>query len=143
MSSNRKKNTDLSTTGKQTLKEKDSSRRWLPADHPIFKRGIAIGVVRSTSSSKSTPATTSPSSGEPQAPSSNPPQIRKGIGSSIPEAPPDHPIYKRGFAIGIMRSIPSSKSTPEPTSPSSSEPQTLSSTNQPQQNDGEDSTPLA
>jgi hypothetical protein len=66
-------------------------------------------------------------------------KTHKGKGFSIPEAPPDHPIYKRGFVIGVVRSIPSSKSTPATTSPSSSEPQATSS-NPPQPNEGEDST---
>jgi hypothetical protein len=68
------------------------------------------------------------------------PKIRKGRGSSAPWLKPDDPIFKRGFAIGVVRSIPSSKSTPATTSPSSSEPQTPSSNPSPS-NDGEDSTP--
>jgi hypothetical protein len=35
-----------STTGKQTLKAKASWLGSLPADHPIYKRGFAIGVTR-------------------------------------------------------------------------------------------------
>jgi len=68
------------------------------------------------------------------------PKIRKGAGFSIPELPPDDPIYKRGFAVGVTRWIPPSKNTPATTWPSSSEPQTPSS-NQNRPDDGEDSTP--
>lgn len=46
------------------------------------------------------------------------PKIVKGRGSSLPELSPDDPIYKRGFAIGVTRSTPSSKSTAATTSPS-------------------------
>ena len=60
------------------------------------------------------------------------PKIRKGAGFSIPEAPPDHPIYKRGFAIGVTRWLPPSKNTPATTSPSSSEPLTPSSNQSPE-----------
>ena len=32
------------------------------------------------------------------------PKIRKGAGFSMRELPPDDPFYKRGFAIGVVRS---------------------------------------
>ena len=68
------------------------------------------------------------------------PKIHKGAGSLIPWAKPDDPIYKRGFAIGMIRSIPPSRSTPATTSPSSSEPP-APSFNQNPQDDGADSPP--
>jgi hypothetical protein len=37
------------------------------------------------------------------------PKIRKGGGSLVPELPANHPVYTRGFAIGVVRSTPSSK----------------------------------
>jgi len=107
----------------------------------------------STSQNPPTPATESTpgvrrskdsdrSAGENTAMSTTGPKMRKGAGSSIPQAPPDHPIYKRGFAIGMTRWIPPSKSTPGTTSPSSSEPLTPSS-DQNLPDDGTDSTPAA
>lgn len=42
----------------ETLKESRLTSRELPADDPIYKRGFAVGMVRSTTS-KSTAATTS------------------------------------------------------------------------------------
>jgi hypothetical protein len=113
----------MSKTGKQTPKAKPSWLGTLPADHPIYKRGFAIGVTRSMPSSQApTSPDTNPSSTPTPETSSNPPQPNdeatptttgpktpKAKGFSIREAPADHPIYKRGFAIGVTRSMPSSK----------------------------------
>jgi hypothetical protein len=74
------------------------------------------------------------------------PKIRKGAGSSMPEASPDHPIYKRGFAIGVVRSTPSLKSTQAPASTDTkpnSTPTPETSSNPPQSKDGEDCRSLA
>ena len=68
------------------------------------------------------------------------PKIRKGAGFSMRELPPDDPFYKRGFAIGVTRWMPSPRSTPAATSPSSSEPLT-SSSNQNVPDEEADSTP--
>jgi hypothetical protein len=38
------------------------------------------------------------------------PKIRKGRGSLVPELPANHPVYTRGFAIGVVRST-----SPKPT----------------------------
>ncbi|NCC06104.1 MAG: hypothetical protein EOM37_19160 [Proteobacteria bacterium] len=47
------------------------------------------------------------------------PKTRKGAGSSMPELSADDPIYTRGFAVGEMRSRPSSSDTAATTSPES------------------------
>jgi hypothetical protein len=44
----------MSTTGKLTPKGNPSLRREASADDPIYTRGLKIGVVRSTTSSKNT-----------------------------------------------------------------------------------------
>jgi hypothetical protein len=54
-------------------------------------------------------------------------KIVKGAGSLIPEASPDDPIYKRGFAIGVTRSTSSTKNAVTTTSKSSKKPQKPSS----------------
>jgi hypothetical protein len=80
--SKRKESKARSKTGTKTPKGKRFSLTWAKADDPIYKRGFAIGVVRSIPSSKSTPAITSPSSSEPQTPSSSPPQPNEGEDST-------------------------------------------------------------
>jgi hypothetical protein len=55
------------------------------------------------------------------------PKTPKGHRYSIPEASPDDPIYKRGFAFGVVRSTGSSKTTPAKISPSLKTPQEPSS----------------
>lgn len=45
-----------------------------------------------------------------------PAKVAKGHRYSIPEASPDDPIYKRGFAVGVTRSTNSSQNTAEATS---------------------------
>lgn len=48
------------------------------------------------------------------------PKTRKGAGSLITEASADDPIYTREFAVGEMRSRPSSNNTAETSSPNGS-----------------------
>lgn len=50
------------------------------------------------------------------------PKTRKGVGSSMPEASADDPIYTRGFAVGVTRPSDSTKPS-EAQTESSSNPQ--------------------
>lgn len=40
-------------------------------------------------------------------------RIVKGVGSLIPKAPVDHPIYKLGYAVGVIRSTDLLKAAPD------------------------------
>jgi hypothetical protein len=49
------------------------------------------------------------------------PKIRKGRGSLVPELPANHPVYTRGFAIGVVRSTSPKPTAEEPYIPSADE----------------------